>query len=516
MAHFRITEKNGIKNRIPQLHGADFTQFLRSHSKSVVFFSNHSTIPDFAISGIIENQDKMGFVVGDLNEAPSEQCESKLVNAAGLCVVLFDRLRPCNFSQPEFIPSSFFSWTTQALHPNYYDISSGHELSWLFQSPQPVIFGVGFLSSDFISNPIDFQKYSLSNSTIIYCVSEHLISSAIQIKLSKGLYVYRSTDRQLVTLTQKSDFESPLTSMSFFDQSNNFSSSDIQKPYLVAAYFGNDHTYNFAQDEINILTQLSKSFSSKYLFSYINGKTAEYLVKQLNIEDQHMPFFIVFDRIQMKYRRWLDISIPTKDAYISSIHSPEYITKFLKNISNGMQPTILSQKEKKQDKNNFIRNIVGSNFRRTVFNDQIDAVVVFTEFYNEKSDQLNAIANAACHFINAHLSNSTIKFYWIDASRNDLPRNSPPLEDCPTIALYPAGRKSDFPYIYRIPERMKSFVNENAKESDVHQFIEFLKEKVTHSFSAQYKDTNSNQIQKDLNEFIERQKSLRDFFKHRR
>lgn len=421
----RIKKPIGEANYLPRLSGINLTQLISKNSFCVIIYTdNYNTRFDFINFAITKFSSHIKFAIASLNESIAP----KIINNKSKFIIVPYK----NGQKVEMIPApktaiSFANWCEKLTRSPVFRINHIDQLRRILGEPGTVFFGI-----DMISKP----TYVKDNNIPFYSINQTYFKY-LGITVTAGLYIYRSSDRQLIKAGEnyKKFIKSPLA-----DFSTLFSSTNEIEEQLIndsvqyfGGYFVDRENINGTAIEATNLIKLANKYKT-IKFGLIEGETADKLSLLSQLQFIKRPFFVLYDSIDVNQ---------LQNHYITFENDFKSIEEFIENVlSKKENVTRISGKISKTD-------ICYDNFKSVISDDQkSDILVLFSDSLQRYSSKiLYLLAEESIKIINSNCpSQNQIVLYRYDLSQNDIPsdlqnslenNNGGPFN---TLILYPKGK----------------------------------------------------------------------------
>lgn len=449
---YRVTKQVGNIANLPVLSDADeLSKWINSHPKSVVWFipkepskNDFSDIFEqlkYANYAISKYKSKISFalsmknLINQSSLIPSDYIEAKAYNNGRDVTDSLFQLNSISFSL--WCQDQFFRKETKSLI--YHE-----ELREIFEGHKNAIIGV-----DGAPKPNHFPK----NEIFYDCSSK--IFKFFALNVTKGVYVYRPSDRQLVGPISgniKSYIKSNLV-----DIENTYK---IDKKRYLSGFFVDGTNDNLTKKEIKLLNNLADKFRKDIQFTSLeHGRICMNVFKSGNYFNMSFPFFFVLDTSlnnQNEVYRW---AISNN----KNMHDFNYLCSFINDILNGEGNKYPHISDEIDDKDPF--NVVYKNFNEKIVesNDKRDKVVAF--FRHDLQDASKTLITLEKV---QNLLKDFIQVFFYDFSKNDLPEIfAPHARKLPLIAHFAKGNERNPSIIYP-PFKFDEIVSNISMHSSSH------------------------------------------------
>jgi thiol-disulfide isomerase/thioredoxin len=444
---FRVRVPVGQSVNAPFIPGIALDSILKNRKRSVVFFHEPNANLDFANFGIQQYKGEFEFLRANASEGEKYGCYYFP------CAICFEKNKPLNAPIPTNRASSFLIWLQEIVEKSANKIKSQEQLRLLLERQGKVVIG------------IDENKppKKLGDLEFYTCASSFF--QKIGINLTKGYYLYRSVDRQLIPYGEKAK-ETLLVDPRIVDISS--------KPYF-GGYVINTKLDKVSEEQIKIMEQLAPKYGEKVQFGPIVGVNALLFLKAGKTEGLDAPYFMMFNTSNLFEGRWLVMDM-------NDLMSVEKIDQFVEKVVSGNLPYTIISEPVPEDADGIVKHLVGSTFSDVVLENESDALVVFMAPNCKYCPRLEiALEEVAKLF-----EGQNVKICKIDGSENDVPNIVPEYTSYPTIMFFKAGKKKEPPMIYKGSYRVKDIVqyiersgetNPKAPEYDAEAIDDIISEK---------------------------------------
>lgn len=445
----RIKEKIGQAVHIPLFTGDELISRMKEKRIGVTIF--HESVADnsFANFGLEKFKNNISFARSGREDGKKYGC------VYYPCIVAFENGKQMDIPPPQARPASFFLWLDELLDGPIKRIKSKEQLRLVLEDHGSVVFGVDEENPP--KNIGKLQFYSVKST-----VFKHL-----NISVEKGYYIYQSIDRRLEKFEGK-----PLTSVLVDPRE-----VDITEKQYYAGFVINTKLDKVSEMQVDILKQLAAKYGNKVQFGPIVGMNALLFLKAGKLEGLDAPYFVVFNTSSLTSGRWL---LYRKSDNIMDVDN---LGKFIEQIISGKLPFTIISEPVPEDANNTLKHIVGSTFSDVVFEDGYDTLVAFVSTGCKFCPRLMLVLRELADL----LKDTKARIAFIDAAENDLPPIVPDFQSYPTIMVFPAGKKSEKPAVYKGRYRavdLYNFIQKHGTTGVKLEGVDFeaLEEKITKEF----------------------------------
>jgi hypothetical protein len=308
LSGFRVKASIGQSVTTPFIPGFALDPILKKRKRSVVFFHESGANLEFANFGLQQYKDEFEFFRANASDGEQFGCYYYP------CVIAFEKNVPINTSIPTNRAAAFVTWLQEIVEGSANKVKSQEQLRTLLEKPGKIVFGVDEKKAPRKLKDLDF-----------YIISSALFEK-IGVKLTKGYYLYRSVDRQIVPFNEDVA-ESPLVDPRLVDIS--------KKPYF-AGYVINTKLDRVSEEQIKIMEELSTRYSDVQ-FGPIVGTNSLLFLKAGKTEGLEAPYFMMFNTSNLLGGRWLILDK-------AELMNVEKVSEFVGKVVAGDLPyTIISQ-----------------------------------------------------------------------------------------------------------------------------------------------------------------------------
>ena len=403
---YRISEPIGSNRKVPFLASGDVNSFVKQAEKSIVIFSDDVEKCNFINYAHLKLKDNLKFAIAPEKYGENYNCKDYP------CTVPFENGEQVNYLPlPSRIASLFYSWCKHFVNPKYSRIANKAKLQTTLNS----IDGACVIGIDTADMPSD-----LPSDMMFYSVDSDVVHS-LNISAEKGVYVFRSSDRELVKVENgnyKDLTETPIVA---------FKNVDFSKKKYVAGFWIDDLNPERSENEISILNQLSKEESDLANDFYFSSYDLDVIVKN-RLYYRPVPLFAVFKKEGDNLLRWTFSGEQTHDS------------AFLKKVMNQIRSGELSSGPLNNKDEGNSHSISYFEFTEKV-NEDKDVFLVIV-----KNEETYASLVSTAKIVTELFQSDQITYYWINLSENDIPHELNPSPTA-TFYLFPKGnKKSPIPY----------------------------------------------------------------------
>lgn len=403
----RIKKPIGEVHHIPFLKEEEIRTFLLEHDKSILIFTDGQFKYDFANFAIHKFKDRIAFAAVSIEDGQK-------YNAQGpLSIFAFYKSNIVKLPAAPFSAIDFTNWCDNAFAKSSIQIVHPEELRVIFSSTITCCFGVD----------INARPEKLRDDITFYNVP-HQFFHYFAMNISKGYYIYRSADRQLVKMGKDPNkfIATKVTDL--------HSSNLVKKPYY-GGFFMNRGNVTACQIESDLLNTIANKYNEEFYFGPLAGKLAHTIALQYNLINFPLPFFAVFD----SKGRWI---LDGEKA-----HNIEALTELIEQIKNKkINYTQMNDDSSKLSKN--IKTLSFSNVMDTINNDGKDSVLYITANCGPRCILYNELMKSTAKIF----KDTTVNFYMLNASSNEIPQPLDPNMRLPTFFEWPANKKAWGPLEY--------------------------------------------------------------------
>lgn len=464
----RIKKPIGEANYLPRISGINLTQLISKNSFCIIIYtSNLNARFDFINFAIAKYGSHIKFAIASMNESIAPKL---LLNGekTSFAIVPYKNGQKIETIAAPKTAIAFANWCEKITRPSNLRINHIDQLRRIFLEPGVALFGVNMISR---------PDYVKDNNIPFYLINQTYFKY-LGISISSGLYIYRSSDRQLIKTgdNYKKFTKSPLFDFSLLFKSSNEIDEQIvnSSSHLFGGFFVDRENINQTANEASILIKLAHKYKS-INFGLIEGETANKLAMLSQLQFIKRPFFVLFNNSnlnQLQYR------------YVTFSNDINLIETFIDDILSKKQDiTSISEKgdQAKLCYNNF--NIVIND------NQENDILILFSDNLQRRSSRLlYFLAEKALTMINSKYNSKKIVLYTYDLSQNEIPNDlqisyeSNNGNSIKALVLYPKGKDKDELYY----EGDESF----------YDMIDFISSSV--SFKCEVPDFDEDEVMKDI------------------
>ena len=450
---YRVKHAIGQSANLPFLPGFLLDPLLKKSKRSVVFFHEENAVLEFANFGIQQFKDEFNFFRANASDGKKYGC------FYFPCAIAFEGDKQINTSIPTNRASAIVTWLQQILDGSYKIVKSQEQLRVLLEQQGKVVFGVDQQKPP---KHIGNHDFYLVNSTIF---------AKIGLNVTKGYYLYRSIDRQLLPFNDKQKIEdSILTDPRLFDIS--------EKPFF-GGYVINTKLDKVSEEQIKIMEKLALKYNDTMSFGPIVGSNALLFLKAGKTEGLDAPYFMVFNTSSLLQGRWL-LYKPEDD-----IMNFDKVSAFVDKIISGKLPFTIISEDIPEDSDAPVKHLVGSTFADVVFKNDTDTLVTFVAEHCKFCPRLEILLTELAQLY----ANTNVTICKINGADNDVPNIVPDYDSYPTIMLFKQGEKDKHPVKYKGSYRVKDisrFIHENANSSP--EPLPFVSDDIEDKISKLYHD----------------------------
>lgn len=473
----RIKKPIGEANYLPRLTGINLTQLISKNSFCVIIYTNNfNTRFDFINFAITKFSSHIKFAIASLNESIAP----RLLNHKNhnFVIVPYKNGQKVETVSAPKTAIEFANWCEKITRPSVLRINHIDQLRRILGEPGTVLFGVNMISKPVYIKDSNIPFYSINQTYFQY----------LGISVNTGLYVYRSSDRQLIKSGEnyKKFIKSPLADFSllYITSSNEIEDQEINS---TSKYFGGFFVDRENINETSIEATTLIKLSNKYRtikFGLIEGETADKLSLLSQLQFIKRPFFVLFNINDINTNQ-------LQNHYITFSKDVKSIEQFINNILEGKQDfTKISGKNSKVDLcYNSIESVISDNQNN-------DVLVLFSESLHSYSSKfLYFLAEESIKLINSKSSpQNKIELYRYDLSQNDIPNvlqissenNNNNRNQLRNLVLYPKGKE-------------KSELYFDSDES-IGSMIDFILSGI--SFKCEIPEFDEAEIMKEINDRV--------------
>lgn len=420
----RIKKPIGEANYLPRLTGINLTQLISKNSICVVIYTNHFyTRFDFINFAVTKFSSHIKFAIASLNESIAPK-----ISIHNYVIVPYRNGQKLETVSAPKTAIAFANWCEKITRPLIFRINHIDQLRRVLAEPGTVFFGV-----DMISRP----NYIKDNNIPFYSINQTYFKY-LGISVNAGLYVYRSSDRQLIKTGEnyKKFLKSPLVDFTeiFSEDEVNEQAIDNGSGQFFGGFFVDRENLNETASEATKLIKLAHQYKT-VKFGLIEGEIATKLSMLSQLQFIKRPFFVLFNINQIQ------------NHYVTFSNDEKSIEKFIDDVLAGKQE--ITKISGKANKNNLCYN----NFKSIISeeNQKNDVVVLFSDSINHyPSKFLYFLAEESINIVNSkNSSQNQIELYRYDLSQNEIPESlQTSLEannrnQINTLILYPKGKEKE-------------------------------------------------------------------------
>ena len=324
---YRVTEKVGYIANLPVLaNDEELNNWIKSNPKSVIWFLQEEPLKNDSLSNynLFEDLKYANYAISKYKSKISFALSlKKLINQSNF--IASDYIEARAYKNGRDVTNSPFQLTSvsftlwcqeQLLEIESKKIAYHEELRQIFEDHKNAVIGV-----DGAEKPKNFPK----NEIFYECPAQ--LFKLFDINLTKGVYVYRPSDRQLVgpiSGNVKSYMKSNIV-----DIENTYT---LEKKRFLAGFFVDGREGNVTLEEIKLLNKLSEKFKNDIQFTSLeHGRICMNIFKAGKYVNMSFPFFFVLDTSfnnQNEVFRWAI-------SNDQNMHNFDYLCTFVSDILNG-------------------------------------------------------------------------------------------------------------------------------------------------------------------------------------
>lgn len=433
--------KHGAINFIPFVTGENLTSFV-SKGKSVVFFTTGLDNLKFVNYGITKYRHKVNFAWSTVGDA-------RVLGLNGPAIAKFEDGQLDENAFKGRALGSFLRWLDMFTKGDSYEIKTHEELRQSLNKVANTFFAV-----DMEKIPEKFQ-----NESIIRVKAD--LFKQFNLSVSKGMYLMRGCDRQLVNVDYANIEEAKKCTI------DNLLTIELDEKPFIAGYFADNEDDSFNEDMLGIMKHLKAEYDEKvYFTSFIPKSHSKIFISKGKLSTAKLPIFVMFNTSDISERRWI------LDGYKEELLNYTYVSNFVRRVINGEEELGLISKPKFDlDNGGSLKELSASQFKKSVFETEDPVLVAFTAPWCYHCKKVKPVLNATAMI----LGNTNIKFYFFDCDGNDMPKRVPEVDGYPTIYLWPGNHTK--------PKQFEGTRN-------IPSFIEFLKNNAKTEFTVpEYNET---------------------------
>jgi hypothetical protein len=377
-ASLYITEPIGQPRYITRVSGRDLVSFLSTHPLAIIFYEDNPDLLDFATFAINKYSNFIAFAIAPSSEGP------------GALVVPYRNGKILQTYSAPTSPIEFTAFCKNILRPLVTRAGHPEVLRQVFDTPGTYFLGVGMKE-----RPAD-----LPNEYPFISVEPEIFGS-FNVEIPPGLYVYRSSDRQLTKVTGK--VTRYLKSLLVDIMTVNLT----DKPFYGGYFLNEKHPFSA---QANALLDLAKKHKNVH-WSLFAGDTAEMLASTAGLLYVATPYLAIFRSNESERNHWFVTNLSLVPEILEGRvdYLPATGVKF-------NQTTLVYT-----DYDEVLRTVAG------------DRIVLFTA--NDKFSNLGRAFFALQEIVEA----PNLHFFTYSIRQNEFP-SGVELEKVPAIVLYPEGK----------------------------------------------------------------------------
>jgi hypothetical protein len=373
-----ITAPIGHPRYIPRVSGRDLIAFLNSRPLAIIFYTDSPDSLDFATFAINKYSQSISFAIAPEAEGPSR------------IAVPYRNGKIVSTFLPSTSPIEFTSWCKNLLRPPVTRATHPEILRQVFDTPGTYFIGVGMKE-----RPSDLP------SEYPFVAVEPEIFGSFKVEIPPGLYVYRSSDRQLTKVTGKVTryLKSLLVDITTVNLTD--------RPFYGGFFLNEKQPFT---EQANALLDLAKKHKNVH-WSLFAGTTAEVLADAAGLLWVASPYLVIFRNNESERKHWFVTNLSVIPDILAG--NVDFMPATGEKIN---QTTLICT-----DYHNVLNTVAG------------DRIVLFTT--NEKHSNLGRAFFALRERVRA----PNLHFFTYSVRQNEFPPGVD-LERVPAIVLYPEGK----------------------------------------------------------------------------
>ena len=415
LAAVRVPNIVGESNYIPFLtEKADLEQFLANHTTSVIIYEPARYILEFVDYSVFKYSDRVGFAAATNTLAP-EVC--------GMfpCFVGYSGGKRVPIEDPIWSSPGFALWCENVLRNGKFPLAFAEQLREQIARDRVCVFGVGIEE-----RPSDVPE------NVPFYLADAKAFEGLSLNVSKGVWVYRPKDRQLVPYARNFSAVAVTPILTVKEEF-------LAKPF-VGGYVLSTVDEELSNEHVAILLDLAAKYGEKFSFVLTNGEEFKETMKEAGMTKVKQPFFFVLDTSNItKDRRWF--------VYGEDANNGSYVEAFLNRVVAGQEEvSMICSELPEQGPENKFWELNARTIESVAINPETAVVITVTAPWCGHCKLYKPVLNVTAE-INA-VNNSNVKFYWIDATINQLPPIVPEYSGFPTTFMWPAGENYTKPVTF--------------------------------------------------------------------
>ncbi|KAH0793326.1 Thioredoxin family protein [Histomonas meleagridis] len=430
----RFPNPIGEATYLDEIDDSKIEEFIQSHNRSVIIFQKDNYVLDYMDYGIYRYRDQINIALASYEKSNLANC------VFSPCIAAFSQGKHISNFAEYPTPTEFAGWLREIMNPKINNLEYPEQLRRFLSLKGAHIIGVD--TEEVPQNiPEDETFYNTSSSLFKF----------FDMKVDKGVYVYRFSDRQLIPYNGNFDDlkDSHLVNLNLF--------KSMEKPFF-GGFITNDDNTTRAEEEISILDKLAVEFIDKANFVIADDYEGRSIIKKASLENAQAPYFFLLNSTDLGPNRWLIQNIQKQSNYT-------FIESFVRDAIDGkINFSKVSAQFPDEPPEVVFRQLTAVTFEEAVNQNDTDVLVVITAPWCGHCKHFKPVLNATAQMV----VNKTdkIKFYWIDGTLNELPESFPNFDGYPTMFMWPAGKKRKEDVISfdedRTIESIIKFLNESA------------------------------------------------------
>ena len=300
---FRVIEKIGYIKKLKYLDENLFYNEIKNYKYEIICFFENELDLSFMDFSIFKYFNKIKFFISNSFIGKSIGCQEFP------CILSFlNGIPDLQYFGP-FTSSDFSIWCETIINNKLFQINSPDQLRIFLESGGSKFFGID------INNP---PNNFLKNDIFISISSK--IFNFFNFNLSKGYYIFRNPERQLIKINNINNYKKYLNSKLFNFKNYNY----IKKFY--GGFIINSTQYENNEKEMEILINLNEKFYKNFDLGPISGGLSILFTYYGNLTYFKTPIFIIFKNGFENEGRFLILN--------NLSYNLDHLNNFLNNIEN--------------------------------------------------------------------------------------------------------------------------------------------------------------------------------------
>jgi len=409
----RVSRRERPPLNYTSITNEQISDWIKKHPNTVIFYSENAKVIKPLKITIDEHSDIASFALTPPNPGENQFC------IGYPCAAAYLNGTHVRSTISDFSPLDFQFWISHTISEPHFDISSAEELRLLLNLP-----GFHLICVDMQHRPVWVpQEYVVFYST-------RFQFSKLGLSVSKGLYVFRHSDRELIKLIKwdPSQFTSNLFDIGF--------DSILSRPFLAGSFI--DHVSDEADKiKISVLKEVAKEAHTRFGITFFAGHMAGHVSHIARISNICGPLFVVLNSTDFRGPHW-------GFTNMENIHNISFISGYLKNVLRGMKPNKITSPPQNRMRKVGVNEVVGIDFREKVVYNPLSSIIIVTSSCADLPNEYPSVMNAASWVY----SNKSISFFAFDQGRNENPEELTVFHSYPQILAYPAknGERRFIPF----------------------------------------------------------------------